>query len=139
MQPNLRNLQHTVDIFDVAFDLRDKIPGRLDSPRVQRGPQGAGQSPGHASNYVIERRRIFGAADLPAIFLLIEISDAAVNAEMNGFLEVFNVGRAVRSLVLFDSDATGMCNGHADLPGRPTLSSGPRGRRLTRPSSSNFV
>ena len=52
--------------------------------------------------------RIFWADNFSAILFLVKMLDPAVNAEMDGLGEVFDMGRAMGSLMLLDADMTGM-------------------------------
>ena len=107
-----RDFQHAFHIFDIALNPGNQVLSRGDSPRIQRGPQGSGQSPGNAGDHVIEGCRVLRAGDLPAVLLLIEALDTAVHSEVDGLGEVLNVCRAVRPLMLFDTDMTGVSYCH---------------------------
>ena len=103
-QADLGDLENAVDVFNIPFHERDEIVCGLDFPRFQRRGEGSGESPTNAGNHVIEGRGIFRSRDLAAVFLLVEVLDAAVHTEMNGLREVLNVGRAVRTFMLQDTD-----------------------------------
>jgi hypothetical protein len=64
---------------------------------------------------MIEGRRIFRTLDLAAVFLLVEVLDATVDAEMNGLRKVLYVGRAMRACMLHDTDVAGVGDCHGDL------------------------
>jgi hypothetical protein len=111
-QADLGDLENTVHVFNIPFHKGDEIVCGLDFPRFQRGGKGSGESPTNAGNHVIQGRRIFRTRDLSAVFLLVEVLDPAVDAEMNGLREVLNVGRAVRAFMLLDADVAGVGYGH---------------------------
>ena len=52
--------------------------------------------------------RIFRTFDFPTVFFLIEVFDTAVYPKIDGVRETFNMGCPVRTLVLLDSNVTGM-------------------------------
>jgi hypothetical protein len=110
------DLEKAVRVFNIPFHKRDEIVCRFDFPRFQRGGEGSGESPANAGDHVIEGRRIFRTGDLSAVFLLVEILDAAVNAEMNGLREVLDVGRAMRAFMLHDTNVAGVGYGHWGPP-----------------------
>jgi len=115
-QADLGDLENPVPVFNIPFHKRDEVVCGLDFPRFQRGGEGSGESPADAGNHVIEGGRIFRTCDLAAVFLLVEVLDAAVDAEMNGLCEVLDVGRAVRAFMLHDTDAAGVGNCHVRPP-----------------------
>ncbi len=115
-QADLGDLENAVHVFNIPFHERDEIVCGLDFPRFQRRGEGSGESPTNAGNHVIEGRRIFRPRDLAAVFLLVEVLDAAVHTEMNGLREVLDVGRAKRSFVLHDTDVAGVGYGHGGPP-----------------------
>ena len=102
--------------FDIALDLSRKISGGVDSPRIQRGTQRTGQSPCDARNDMIQCCRIYRTGNLPAVFLLVKLFDAAVDPEVDRFGELLHVGRPVRPFMFFDPQATGMSDCHVLLP-----------------------
>lgn len=114
-QPNSRNLQHAVHIFDVAFDIGNQILCRIDLPHFQCGTQGAGQSSGDTGDDVIERGGVLRSGHLPAILVLVESFDSTVNSEVDRFIEVLDVGCAMRAFVFFDANAACVGNGHGRL------------------------
>ncbi len=114
MQSNRRDLQNAVHVFNVALDVGRQVFRRLDSPHIQCGREGAGQSPGDAGDHVVQRGRVFRANDLPSVLLLIEAFDSAVDAEVNGLLEVLDMSRAVRALMFFDTKTASVSDGHDD-------------------------
>jgi hypothetical protein len=107
-QADLGDLENSFHVFNIPFNKRDEIVCGLDFPRFQRRGKGSGQSPANAGNDVIKGRRIFGTCNHTAVFLLIEVLDPTVHAEMNGLSEVFDIGRAVRAFVLHDTDVAGV-------------------------------
>jgi hypothetical protein len=107
-QADLGDLENPVHVFNVPFYEGDEIVGNLYFPRFQRSPKGSGESPGHSGNDMIQGRRVFGALDLTAVFLFVEILDAAVHAEMDGVREVLDVRGTVRTFVLQNTDVTGV-------------------------------
>jgi hypothetical protein len=111
-QADFGDLENPVHVFNVPFHKRDEVVCGLDFPRFQRGGEGAGESPTDAGNHVIQGRRIFRTCDLTAVFLLVEVLDPAVHAEMNRLGEVLDVGRAVRAFKLQDADVAcvGYCH-----------------------------
>jgi hypothetical protein len=111
-KPDVGNLQDTINIRDVAFNLRNQIPSRLDSPRFQRGCKRAGQSPGHACNHVIKCRRVFIPGELSPVLVSVEIPDSSMDSEMDRAFEAFNPGGSMGTLMLFNQQSTGMDNGH---------------------------
>jgi hypothetical protein len=115
-QADLRDLENPVHVLNIPFHKRDEIVCGLDFPRFQRRGKGSGQSPADAGNHVIKRRWIFRTCDHTAVFLLIEVLNPAVHAEMNGLREVLDVGRAVRALMLQDTDVAGVGYGHGEPP-----------------------
>jgi len=115
-QADLGDFEDPVHVFNIPLHKRDEVVCGLDFPRFQRGGEGAGESPPDAGNHVIESRRILRPRDVAAVFLLVEVLDAAVDAGMNGLREVLDVGRAVRAFMLHDADAAGMGNGHTRPP-----------------------
>jgi len=78
------------------------------SPRIQRGAESAGQSAGNPCDNVIKGGGVFLALDFPPILLLIEIFDAPMDAEMNRFRELLDVGRSVGSLVFVNANVAGV-------------------------------
>jgi len=114
-QSDLGDLQHALHFLDVAFDISHQVTRRLDLPHVQCGSQGAGQSPGNTSDDVVERGGVFWPRNFPAIFVLIEVLDPAMNAEMERFFEVLNVGSAMRSFVLLNANTACVGDGHGNL------------------------
>jgi hypothetical protein len=111
-QADLGDLENPVHVFNIPFHKRDEIVCGLDFPRFQRGGKGSGESPTNAGNHMIEGCRIFRSCDLTAVFLLVEVLDPAVHAEVNGLREVLNVGRAVRAFMFQDTDMTSVGYGH---------------------------
>lgn len=105
MKTNAGNLQHTVDLLNIAFDIRHEILSRLDVPHIQCGPEGAEQSSGNAGNHMIKRGRILGASDLATILLLVEVLDTTMNAEVKGFVKSLDPCRPVRSFVFGNLDS----------------------------------
>jgi len=103
-QADLSDLENPIHVFNIPFHKRDEIVCGLDFPRFQRGGKGPGESPANAGNHVIQGRRIFRTCDHTAVFLLIEVLDAAVHAEMNGLREVLYVGRAMRTFMFQNAD-----------------------------------
>jgi len=99
-EADLGDLENPIHLFNIPFHKGDKIVCGLDFPRFQRGGEGSGESPANAGNHVIQGRWIFRTCDLAAVFLLVEVLDAAVHAEMNRLCEVLDVGCAVRAFVL---------------------------------------
>jgi hypothetical protein len=106
------DLENPVHLFNVPFYEGDEIVGSLDFPRFQRSPKGSGESPAHSGDHVIQGRRIFGTFDLTAVFLLVEILDTAVHAEMDGLREVLDVRGTVGAFMLHNTDVTGVGYGH---------------------------
>ena len=120
-QADFGDLENAVNVFNIAFHKRDEIVCHIDSPRFQRSRKGSGESPANAGNHVIKGRRIFRTGDLSTVFLLVEILDAAVNAEMNGLREILDVGRAMRAFMLQDTDVAGVGYGHWRPPYNSSL------------------
>jgi hypothetical protein len=87
MKANPGNLQHTVDLLNIAFNIRHEILSRLDLPHIQCGPEGAEQSPTDTGNHVIKRRWILRASDLASVLFLVEVLDAAMNAEVKRLIK----------------------------------------------------
>src|SRR5262249_50569020 len=110
------NPHHAVHVFDVSLDLGHEVVCRLDSPHVQCGPQGAGQSAGDPGDDEIERGGGLRAGDLPPLLLLVEPLDAAVDAEVDRLREVLDVSGAVRAFVLLDAQAAGVYHTHGLSP-----------------------
>ena len=73
-------------------------------PHFQCSAKRSEQSTGNPCDDVIERGRIFRAADFSAVFLLVEVLDSTVDPEMDWLREVFDQGRPVRAFMLFHSD-----------------------------------
>jgi hypothetical protein len=107
-QADLGDLENAVHVFNVPFHKRDEIVCSLDFPRFQRGGKGTRQSPPDSGNHVIQGRGVFRTCDDAAVFLLVEILDPTVHAEMNRLREVLDVGCAVRAFMLHDTDVTGV-------------------------------
>jgi len=107
-QADFSDLENPVHVFNIPFHKRDEIFCGLDFPRFQRGGEGSGESPANAGNHVIQGRWIFRTCDLAAVFLLVEVLDAAVHAEMKRLCEVLDVGCAVRAFMLNDPDVAGV-------------------------------
>jgi len=114
-QPDLRDLQYPIHIFDVTFDISYQITRRLDLPHIQCGYQGSGQSSSDTGNDVVQRSGVFCPGDFPAILVLIKVLDPAMDSEVEWLLEVLDVGRAMRSFVLLDPNATCVGDGHGYL------------------------
>ena len=120
-QADLGDLENAVYVFNIPFHKRDEIVRSLYFPRFQRGGKGTGQSPTNSGNHVIEGRGIFRTYNLTAVFLLVEILDPAVHAEMDRLREVLDVGRAVRAIMLHDTDVTGVGYRHNRPPHQSPL------------------
>jgi hypothetical protein len=112
MKANPGNLQHTVDLLNIAFNIRHEILSRLDLPHIQCGPEGAEQSPADTGNHVIKRRWILRASDLASVLFLVEMLDSAMNAKVKRFVKPVNESRSVRSFVFGDLDLARMGDGH---------------------------
>jgi hypothetical protein len=101
---DLRDLDDAIHVLDVTFYLRRESAGRNgDLTRFQRAGKGAGQSAGHRGDHVIERGGVF-------VFGLytIEVGDAAVDTIVKGFLEMFDIGKPMRTLPAHDPRLAGM-------------------------------
>jgi hypothetical protein len=116
VDPDLRNLQNPVYIFNIPLYDRVEVLRRTDSARIQRASKCPGQSPRDAGDHVIECGGILRAADPAAVFLLIELFDTPMHTEVNRLPKSFHLSRAVRSLVFVDTDATRVSNSHASNP-----------------------
>jgi len=110
------DLENAVHVLNIPFHERDEIVCGLDFPRFQRRGEGSGESPTNAGNHVIEGRRIFRPRDLAAVFLLVEVLDAAVHTEMDRLREILDVGRSVRAFMLQDADMACVGYGHGRSP-----------------------
>jgi hypothetical protein len=104
MKANPGNLQYTIDVLDVTFNIRHEILSRLDLPHIQCGPEGAEQSSGDTGNHVIECGWIFGSSDLASVLFLVEVLDAAMNAEVKRLIKPVNASRSVWSFVFGNLD-----------------------------------
>jgi hypothetical protein len=123
-EPDFGDPEDSVNFFDIPFDLRDQVLCRPDPPRIQRGPQGSGQSTGDGGNDVIEGCRVLGAGQLLSVFVLIETFDPPMYPKLDGIREWLHAGGSVRTFMLFDAYATGVGYGHDTSPGfRPPTSS----------------
>src|SRR5262245_59943065 len=135
-EANLGDLQNSGHVFDVALDMGHEVVRRRNSPHVQCGPEGAGQSASDPGNDVVERGRVFRASELSPVLLLVELFDASVNAEVDRLRKVLDMGRAVRSRLLLDTQSTGMNDAHG---WSSSLSSKEHGGCPRRPGSLFFV
>ena len=106
--PDLCDCQDALFLANISFHLGYEVFSGRNSPRIQRGAESAGQSAGNSCDDVIQGGRIFRALDFPSILLLIEILYAPVDAEVNGFREIFDVGRSVGSLMFVNADVAGV-------------------------------
>jgi hypothetical protein len=88
----------------------DQVFFGLDAPRIQRGRQGAGQSPPDAGDHVVQCGREFGAFDLPSVLVLVKILDAPVDPEVDGLREIPEVSGPMWPLVLLNAYSTGVGN-----------------------------
>jgi hypothetical protein len=88
----------------------DQVFFGLDAPRIQRGRQGAGQSPSDAGDHIVQGGREFWAFDLPSVFVLVKIFDAPVDSKVDGLREIPEVGGPMGPLVLLDAYSTGVGN-----------------------------
>src|SRR5262249_9547493 len=111
-ETNLGDLQDSCHVFDVALDLSHEVVRRRNSPHVQCGPDGAGQSTSDPGNDIVERGRVFRASELSPVLLLVELFDASVDSEVDRLGKVLDMGRAVRSLQLLDPQSAGMNDAH---------------------------
>lgn len=100
--------QYTIDVFYIPIDFGPQVFRRVNSPRLQRGTQGSGQSSCNPGHDVIQGGQILWSFDSSPVFFLIEVLYAAMDAEMDRFLEVFKMGRSVSALVFFDAKTTYM-------------------------------
>lgn len=85
-------------------------------PRFQRSGKRAEQSAADTRDHVVERRRVFGAGELGAILLLIEMADAAVDSEVESMLEAFDQRTSMGTFVFLYEDAARVCDGHGKSP-----------------------
>jgi len=96
--------QHTVVRLDLAARLGDQSAlARVHSARLQRAPEGAGQSAGGGCREVVERRRALGIA---AARDAVVIGDLVVDAELD--LGVRQLGTPERALDPLDADPGGV-------------------------------
>jgi hypothetical protein len=111
-QADLGYFENPVHVLNIPFHKRDEIISGLDFPRFQRSCKGSGESPANSRNDVIQGGRILRTFDFTAVLLLVEVLDAAVDAEVKGLGEVLDVGRAVGAFMLRDTDVTrvGYCH-----------------------------
>jgi hypothetical protein len=88
----------------------DQVFFGLDAPRIQRGRQGAGQSPSDAGDHVVQCGREFGTFDLASVLVLVKFLDATVDPEVDGLREIPEVSGPMGPLVLLDAYSTGVGN-----------------------------
>ena len=89
--------------FDAAFDVGFEVIRCGDSARFQRAGKCAGQSTGERGDDVIN-----GRGHRLAVFHAVILGVAAVRAELQRFLESFNVRLAEGALLLHQSDSRGV-------------------------------
>jgi hypothetical protein len=89
--------------FDAAFDVGFEMIGCGDSARFQRAGKCAGQSTSERGDDVID-----GGGHRLAVFHAVVLGVAAVRAEMQRFLESFDVRLAKGTLLLHQPDSRGM-------------------------------
>ena len=92
-------------VLDVAFDLSRQVAGRRNSPHVQCGTQGSGESASNTRDDVVERGRELRPGQLTSVLILVKMADAAMNAEVDRFRKSLDVRRAVRAFVFRDVNA----------------------------------
>jgi len=110
-----RNFEHPVHILHFTFNIGFQVFGGLYSARIQRAGKRAGESPGNSRHHIIQGGWVVGPFNFSAVFVLVKIPDAAVNAEMNGLVKAFQMGCSMRACMLFDLKGTGVRNGHGFL------------------------
>jgi len=106
--PDCGDLEYAVSVFNISLNVSHKVASRRNSPRIQRGAKGSGQSSRNACNDVIKGCRVFRAFDFAAVLLLIESFDASMDSKVNGILEILYIGSSMRSLVFVNANVTGM-------------------------------
>lgn len=116
LQANPGYPQDAFNILDVAFDVGSKISCRLNSPRFQRGPKGARQSPGYSGNDVIQCGWILRPNEFTTILVFVEMGDSAVDPKMERFAKTLDRCGSVWPLMLFDQYSTCMNNRHFRPP-----------------------
>lgn len=84
LKANMSDPQDTVFICNIALNRCHQIFRRFYATRIQRASQGAGESPGHPGNDMIQGRRILGSGYLATVFVFVEMFDPPVDAEMDG-------------------------------------------------------
>jgi hypothetical protein len=113
---NSSDPQYSLNLLDISFDFSSQIPGRSYSPRLQRGTQGAGQSPCHTCDYVIQGGRKLGPGGFATVLVLVEVSDSPVDSKVDRFVETFDQRGPMRALVLFEPNSAGVNNRHLYPP-----------------------
>jgi hypothetical protein len=91
-QADIGDSKNTLDIFDVSFNFGNQVLSGLNSSRIQRGGESAGQSPGYPADDVIERGRIFRAGLVSTVLLFVKVPDSTMNPKMNWYVKPFYVG-----------------------------------------------
>ena len=117
LEADLGDAEDSIDFGDVAFDLRREalLCGYL--PHFQCGGESAEQSASNARDHVIERCGILRPWKLGAVFFLVEVSDAPMDAEVEWLIETLDPGGAVGARMLPDKDTAGVRDGHGDVSG----------------------
>jgi hypothetical protein len=66
-----------------------QVFGSFYSTRIQRAGKGAGQSAGYSRHHMIQGGRVVGSFQLSAVFILVKIPNAAVDAKVDGLVKAF--------------------------------------------------
>ena len=93
-----------VDVLEVVPYLCLDIFRRNNTTRIQRSAQGASQSFGGGGDRAIQRRRMLLVGRVSPVFVLAELHDFTLDAEIERLIEALHAGGEMSSLVFADLD-----------------------------------